>query len=77
MRTFLVLLLHLVTSVAKLLGPGGAKALVTESLLLMHQLLIVNRTLYRAPNLTSWDRILIGLWSLFMKPSRTHKMAVY
>ncbi len=73
MRIFLVLLLHLVTTVAKLIGPGGAKALVAESLLLKHQLLIVNRTRQRAPNLTSLDRVLFGLWSLFMKPNRIHK----
>ena len=64
MRFFLVLLLHLVTTVAKLIGPGGAKALVAESLLLKHQLLIVNRTRQRAPNLTSLDRVLFGLWSV-------------
>ena len=75
MRIFLVLLQHLVTTVAKLIGPGGAKELVAESLLLKHQLLIVNRTRQRAPNLTSLDRVLFGLWSLFMKPNRIHKAA--
>ncbi len=75
MRIFLVLLLHLVTTVAKLIRPGGAKALVAESLLLKHQLLIVNRTRQRASNLTSLDRVLFGLWSLFMKPNRIHKAA--
>ncbi len=75
MMTFLVLLLHLVTSVAKLLGPGETKGLVAESLLLKHQLLIVNRTRHKAPNLSSWDRILIGLCSLFMKSSRIYKAA--
>ncbi len=61
MRIYLVLLLHLVTTVAKLIGPGGAKALVAESLLLKHQLLIVNRTRQRAPNLISLERVLFGL----------------
>ncbi len=75
MRIFLVLLLHLVTSVAKLIGPVGTKALIAESLLLKHQLLIVNRTRHRAPNLTSWDRVLFGLCSLFMKPNRIRKAA--
>ena len=54
---------------------GGAKALVAESLLLKHQLLIINRTRQRAPNLTSLDHVLFGLWSLFMKPNRIHKAA--
>ena len=48
MRTFLVLLLHLVTTVAKLIGDSKAKALIAESLLLKHQMLIVNCTRNRA-----------------------------
>jgi hypothetical protein len=42
MRTFLVLAIHLVTSIAKLLGPGGARGLVAETLLANHQLLAFN-----------------------------------
>jgi hypothetical protein len=43
MRDLLVLIAHLMTIVATLLGPGGAKAVVVESLLIKHQLLILNR----------------------------------
>ena len=64
MRTFLLLLLHLVTTVAKLIGPGGAKALVAESLLLKHQLLIVNRTRQRAVHSKNWivQSVINSLW---------------
>jgi len=43
MKELLVLLAHLLTTLAKLLGPGGAKAIVTDSLLMKQQLLIIHR----------------------------------
>ena len=70
-----MLAIHLVTSIAKLLGPGGARGLVAETLLVKHQLLIINRSRRRAPNLTGCDRIGMGLCSLFMKPDRIRKAA--
>jgi hypothetical protein len=33
-KDLVFLLIHLLTTIAKLLGPGGAKAIVAESLLL-------------------------------------------
>jgi hypothetical protein len=35
----------LLTTIGKLLGPGGAKAVVAESLLLKQQLLVINLSL--------------------------------
>ena len=43
MKDLLVLLAHLLTTLAKLLGPGGARAIVADSLLMKQQLLIINR----------------------------------
>ena len=43
MKEFLLLLLHRPTTVGRLLGRGGAKALVAENLLIKQQLLIRNR----------------------------------
>jgi hypothetical protein len=40
------------------------------------QLLIVNRSRKRAPNLTVTDRILLGFWSLFLGPRRIRQSAV-
>jgi len=48
MKDLLVLLAHLLTTIAELLGPGGARAVVTDSLLMKQQLLIVNRSRGRA-----------------------------
>ena len=62
----MVLLLHLVTSIAKLLEPGGARAVIAESLVVKHQLLIINRSRRRAPNLSAFDRVLFGFWSLMV-----------
>ena len=72
----LILAVHLLATIAKLMRPGGVRAVVAESLLLKHQLLISSRARRRAPNLNSFDRILLGLGSLFVPPSRIPKLAV-
>ena len=76
MKDLLVLLAHLLTTIAKLLGPGGAKAIVADSLLMKQQLLIVNRSRRRAPNLMPIDRLLLGFWSLFLSPHHLQRAAV-
>ena len=59
MRDLLILVTHLLRTVARLLGPGGAKAVVADSLLMKHQLLVINRSRHRAPNCSTLDRILV------------------
>jgi hypothetical protein len=44
MRDLAVLFLHLLATVARLAGPGGARAVVAESVLVKQQLLILNRS---------------------------------
>jgi len=53
MKDLPILLLHLLITIAKLLGPGGAKAVVTDSLLMKQQLLVINRARRRAPKLSA------------------------
>jgi len=65
-----VLFIHFIATLARLLGPGGVRSLVAESLLLKHQLLIVNRSRQRTLNLRSSDRILAGLLALLVRPTR-------
>ncbi len=72
----LILAVHLLATIANLVRPGGVRAVVAESLLLKHQLLISSRARRRAPNLNSFDRFLLGLGSLFVPPSRIPKLAV-
>ena len=50
--------------------------MVAESLALKHQLVVANRGRRRAPNLTMWDRLLLGLTSIFIKRTRLGKLAV-
>ena len=59
----LILALHLSATIAKLVRPGGVRAVVAEPLLLTHQLLISRRARRRAPNLNSLDRFLLGIAS--------------
>jgi hypothetical protein len=53
MRHLVVLFIHLIAVLAQLFQPGGVRSLVAESLLLKHQLLIVNRSRQRSPTLSS------------------------
>ena len=70
MRELLIFAIHLLVTVAKLLRPGGVRALAAESLLLKHQLLISNRSRLRAPSLTTRVRLILGLTTLFLSPTR-------
>ena len=66
------LIAHLLVTLARLAKPGGLGALVAESLAVKHQLLILRR----APYLTSWDRLALGVCTLLVSPKRLSKMAV-
>ncbi len=74
MRELLILAVHLLVTCAKLLRSGGTRAVAAESLLLKHQLLISNRSRQRAPNLTTLDRFVLGLTTLFVNPRRIAKL---
>ncbi|MCB1937291.1 MAG: transposase [Nitrosomonas sp.] len=76
MRTVLLLVVHFLTTLAKLVGPGGARSIIADSLLIKHQLIVINQPRQRAPNLTGLDRFLFGFWSLFMNPKRLFKSNV-
>ena len=76
MPNLAVLVIHLIATLARLLVPGGVRSLVAESLLLKHQLLIVNRSRQRSPNLSAGDRILAGLLALLVRPTRLLRSAI-
>src|SRR5690349_2651940 len=76
MRDLVILFVHLFATVARLLGPGGIRSVVAESLLLKQQLLILNRSRQRAPNLRALDRVVAGLSTLFMHPTRLIRTAI-
>ena len=76
MRDLAVLFLHLLAMAARLAGPGGARSVVAESLLVKQQLLILNRSRKRCPNLHLADRVVAGMCALFMRPSRLVRSAL-
>src|SRR5712692_5017504 len=71
-----VLVLHLVATIARLAGPGGARAVVAESVLVKQQLLILNRSRRRSPNLRLGDRVVASVCTLFMRPRRLVRSAI-
>jgi putative transposase len=66
----------LLVTVARLLRPSGVRAVAAESLILKHQLVIAGRSRRRAPNLTSFDRVDLGIAALFVSARRTPQLAV-
>ena len=75
MKGLLLLLIHLVAVLARLAGPGGVRGLVAENLLMKQQLLVLGRARRRAPNLSSLERFVLGLCTLFVSPGRLPKVA--
>jgi len=75
MRDLFLLAVHLLVTVAKLLRPGGVRAVAAESLLLKHQLQVSNRSRQRAPNLTTLDRFVLGLTTLVIRSHPIPKLA--
>ena len=76
MRDVIYLFFHLLTTVAKLLRPGGGKTIIAENLLLKQQLIIHSRSRHRAPNLSTQDRALLGFLSLFLSPRHLFRSAI-
>jgi len=76
MRSFLNLLIHWLTTLARLLDPGGIKAVLAENLLIKQQLLVIHRSRRRAPALPSIDRVGRGWLSLPIDPRRWRRAAV-
>jgi hypothetical protein len=71
MRDLAILLIHLLTTVATLPRPGGARSLIAESVLLRQQLLILNRGRERAPNV----KPVCGEWEIVGNASRLATLA--
>lgn len=76
MRDLAILFIHLIVTIARLLRPGGLRSVAAESLLLKHQLLVLNRSRERTPNLRPMDRVIAGLCAGFMRPTRLTRSAI-
>jgi hypothetical protein len=69
------LIAHLLVTLVRLATPGGVRAVAAESLAIKHQLLIMKRSQRRSPNLTAWDRLILGFCTLLVSPRRLGKIA--
>ena len=76
MSDIFALFLHVIVTVIRLMKPGGLRSVVVESTLVRHQLLILNRSRKRAPNLRVSDRMIAGLCTLLMRPARVLRSAI-
>ena len=76
MRDVVLLLVHLIVTVVRLARPGGLRGVVAESVLVKHQLRILQRGRKRAPNLRPADRIIVALCTLFLRPARRLRSAI-
>ena len=55
---------------------NASRAVAAESVLVKHQLLILNRSRKRSPNLRPADRVVAGLCALLMRPGRLIRSAI-
>jgi hypothetical protein len=76
MRNLVILFVHVMATLARLLGPGGICSVIAESVLVKQQLLILNRSRHRSPNLLTSDRLVAGLCALLIRPARLIRSAI-
>jgi len=76
MKIYLLLFLEFLRVIAKLLRPGGPRAIAAENLLLKQQLIVHSRSRKRAPKLSVVDRALFGFWTGFLNPRRLVRAAI-
>jgi hypothetical protein len=76
MRVAGSLVIHLIWTLIRLLKSGGARSVIAESLLIQHQLLILNRSQQRAPALRPSDRVIAGLLAALIHPARLIRSAI-
>ena len=74
-RDLAILFIHIVVTITRFFGPGGARSVIAESLLIKHQLLIFNRSRVRAPVLRPTDRFIVGLCAILIRPARLLRSA--
>jgi putative transposase len=76
MRDLAILFVHVIATLARLVGPGGIRSVVAESVFVKQQLLILNRSRQRTPNLRLSDRLVAGLCALLIGPARLIRSAI-
>src|SRR5664280_1488949 len=76
MKNAILVMVHLLARLAVLLGTGETRTVLAENLLLKQQLLVLQRSRRRAPNLRPADRLLFAFCSQFLSPRRLIRAAI-
>ena len=76
MLEIIELLIHCFVTLIKLLKPAGVKLVMAESVVMKHQLIVMNRARKRSPSLVTGDRFLFGLLAILIGERRLQKVAV-
>ncbi len=76
MKDAIFLLFQLLTTIVKLIQPGGSRSVIADNLLFTQQLIIHSRFRHRAPNLTTGDRTVLGFLSLLLNPRRLARSSI-
>jgi len=63
-------------AVSRIAGRGVVKQAIAENLVLRHQLLVLNRSRKRAPQVSPWDRLWLGFLAAILRPRRMIRNAV-
>ena len=75
MRDLLLLAIHLLVTLAKLLGPGGTRRVAAEIALAQTSTPDQQSFPAACANLTMLDRLVLGLTTLFVSPHRIPKLS--
>ena len=76
MNNAILVRVHLLARLAVLLGTGGTRAVLAENILLKQQLMVLQRSRRRAPNLHTADRWLFGFCAQFVSLRRLIRAAI-
>ena len=76
MKSLILFVWHLLTAMITVTKPSGVKTLMAENNALRHQLAVMSRGRQRSPKLSSTDRFVLALCSLWFRPKSWGKTAI-
>ena len=76
MNTLFTLLAHILRNIAVVFRPGGSKSIIAENLLLKQQLLVLNRSRRRAPNIPPIQRLFLAFCGGLLEDRRIERAAI-
>lgn len=76
MKDVFLLTIYFLTLLIRLLQPSEIKVVAAESLTLKKQLLVIQRSRSKAPNLTTIDRLIFGWLTMLLSPRRITRSCI-